>query len=195
MELRPGLQPIGAASRKTHGSAGTFDIDLPARGPVGIECRSGGTALDYQIVVTFAAPVSVSAASITSGVGTIVSTALGGPGIEGTTGATQVTINLTGVTNAQRLTIGLFGVSDGARSGDVGVRLGFVLGDANGNGQVNSTDVGQAKMESGRTLMLSNFRTDVTANGMVNATDVGLVKAQCGFDLPPAPAEPHGEEE
>src|SRR5205807_6821498 len=36
------LLPVTVVSRKTHGSAGTFDIDLPIAGTRGIECRSPG---------------------------------------------------------------------------------------------------------------------------------------------------------
>jgi hypothetical protein len=34
--------PIGAVSRKTHGEAGAFDVDLPLSGSPGIDPRSGG---------------------------------------------------------------------------------------------------------------------------------------------------------
>src|SRR5437764_14533023 len=53
-----GIAPIGAVSRKTHGSAGTFDIDLPLSGPEGIEDRSGGQNWNHSIVVTFPRPNS-----------------------------------------------------------------------------------------------------------------------------------------
>jgi hypothetical protein len=36
------MQLFSVVSRKTHGSAGTFDVDLPSSGWPGIECRSGG---------------------------------------------------------------------------------------------------------------------------------------------------------
>ena len=63
-----------AVSRKTHGSAGSFDVNLPLSGTPGIECRSGGATSDYTIVVTFLANVSVNGnpqAAVTSGIGTI----------------------------------------------------------------------------------------------------------------------------
>src|SRR5207302_1130418 len=48
---------VGAVSRKTHGTAGTFDVDLLPPNS-GIECRSGGTNGDYQVVVTFTVPIT-----------------------------------------------------------------------------------------------------------------------------------------
>src|SRR2546428_7715051 len=36
------LTLVSAVSRKTHGAAGTFDIDLPLTGEPGVECRSAG---------------------------------------------------------------------------------------------------------------------------------------------------------
>ena len=39
--------PVSAASRKTHGAAGTFDVPLPLTGNVGVECRSGGATNGY----------------------------------------------------------------------------------------------------------------------------------------------------
>jgi N-acetylneuraminic acid mutarotase len=56
-----------AFSRKTHGAAGTFDVPLPLTGNVGIECRSGGAANDYQMIINFATTVTVGSASVTSG--------------------------------------------------------------------------------------------------------------------------------
>ena len=63
---------------------------------------------------------------------------------------TQVTLNLTGVTNAQTITLALFDVNDGVKSGDVGVRMGMLIGDTSGNGAVSSTDVSQTKLRSGQ---------------------------------------------
>ena len=48
-----------AVSRKTHGAAGVFDINLPLTGTPGVECRNGsGAGLnDHQIVVSCVGPV------------------------------------------------------------------------------------------------------------------------------------------
>ena len=58
-ELGGTLVPTAAVSRKLHGAAGPFDIPVPLTGPIGVECRDGGPTGDYQIVLTFAAPVTV----------------------------------------------------------------------------------------------------------------------------------------
>ena len=60
-----------AVSRKTHtGAEDTFDVNLPRvalTGPVGIEYRRSAVAGEHQVVVTFAAPVTVGSASVTAG--------------------------------------------------------------------------------------------------------------------------------
>ena len=167
--------PTSVVSRKTHGAAGNFDIDLPLIGTPGIECRTGGTSGDHQMIITFAVPVTFTGAAMTAGTGT-VSTTTG-------SGTTAVTVNLTGVTNAQTITLTLSGVNDGTSAGDVGVRMGVLLGDTTANGTVNSSDIGQAKANSGQTTDGTNFRTDVTVNGAVNSSDIGTIKAQSGTTL------------
>jgi hypothetical protein len=96
------LAPTNVVSRKTHGGAGTFDINLPLTGSVGVECRSGGATNDYQMVISFATPVTVGGASVTSGTGSVSSFSVSG---------SQVTVNLAGVTNAQRITVTLSNVN------------------------------------------------------------------------------------
>src|SRR5439155_5542547 len=48
----PPVPLTAVVSRKVHGSAGTFDVDLPLSGAHGIECRSGGANNDYTLVFT-----------------------------------------------------------------------------------------------------------------------------------------------
>lgn len=186
VELAPGVTPLSAASRKVHGAAGTFDIPLSLSGPVEIECRSGGASGVYQLVLTFATPVTFNSAVVTSGTGMVTGVS---------SAATTVTIDLGGVTNLQRLTVALLGVNDGSNSGDVGVRVGIVLGDTTGNGAVGSSDVSQAKAQSGQPVATANFRNDVNANGAITSSDIGLIKSQSGAVLPPVPAEPTREEQ
>jgi hypothetical protein len=169
------VQPTGAVSRKTHGPAGTFDINLPFIGDPGIECRSGGPSGIHQVVVTFATPVTLNSASVSSGTGSVSSATVNG---------NQVFVNLTGVTNAQTIAVTLFGVNNGTNTGNVVIPMSVLLGDTGGNKTVNSTDVSQTKLQSGTAANLGNFRTDVTVNGLINSSDVSTVKNQSGTALP-----------
>ena len=178
VELAVGVHPSSADSRKTHGAAGDFDVDLPLSGPVGIECRSGGATNVYKMIVNFETPVTFSGAAVTSGTGMVDSTNIESVArIDGGSG-TQVTINLSGVTDVQTITVALFDVDDGTHMGDVGVRMRVMIGDATGNGAVNSSDISSIKAKIGRPIDGTTFRADVTANGDINSGDVGLTKSK-----------------
>ncbi len=167
---------VGVVSRKVHGSSGTFEIDLLST-PPGIECRNGGASGIYQLVVTFANPVSVAGISVMSIDGLA-------SGMVNVTGA-SVTVDLTAVANAQTLGVTLLGVNDGVNAGDVFLPLGVLVGDTNNNGSVSAADIAQIKGQSGQTTTSSNFRTDVTANGnTINASDISLAKTRSGTQLP-----------
>ena len=142
-------------------------------GTPGIECRSGqGAGTDHKMVVTFANPVTVSSASVTSGTGSVS----GSPIVAGNV----VTVNLTGVTNAQTIIVTLSGVNDGVSMGDVVVPMSVLQGDTSGNGTVSGTDVSQTKLQSGQAVTASNFREDVVVNGSINGSDVSAVKLKSG---------------
>ena len=167
-----GFTLTGAVSRKTHGSAGTFDINLPLTGQSGVECRSTGG--NHSLVFTFSDnPVSGNA-SVTSGTATISGTA--------TYNNRTMTVNLTGVADAQTITVMLSNVTDASSRvlPNTTVTVRILAGDTNGNGSVNASDVSQTKARTGQTLDATNFRSDVNANGTVNATDAALVKANVG---------------
>jgi hypothetical protein len=176
--LAPTLNPLSAVSRKVHGTAGTFDVNLPLTGTSGIECRTGGPSGNHQAVVTFPSSVTVNGnpkASVTSGTGTVSNVTVNG---------TIVTIDLTGVTNAQQIVITLFGVSDGTNSADVQVTMGVLEGDTTANGAVNSSDIAQTQSQSGVAVSLSNFREDVTVNGAINSSDISMVQSRSGSAIP-----------
>ncbi len=169
-----------AVSRKVHGDGATFDIDLPLTGKPGIECRSGGANKDYQVVFTFPSAVTFGSATATpgnGGTGSVSSTSRSADG-------KQVTVNLTNVSNVQKITITLLNVNDGSNTNDVGVQMRVVIGDTNGNGTVNSSDVSQTKAQSGAAVTSSNFREDVTVDGSINSSDISLVKSKSGSALP-----------
>jgi hypothetical protein len=173
-----GIVPVSAVSRKTHGTAGTYDVDLPLIGQPGIECRTGGTNGNHTVVITFAVPVTVSSVSATPGAGG------SGSANSFSVSNTEVTVNLTGVSNAQTLTINLTGVTGGSNSGNVSIPMGVLEGDTTGNGLVNSSDITQTRAQSGQPVGLSNFREDVTVNGLINSSDISDVQQHSGTGLP-----------
>jgi hypothetical protein len=168
-------------SRKVHGFAGTFDVDLPMTGVAGVECRSGGTNNDYSIIYTFDRNLTgVGSASISEGTATINSNSGIGPA------ANQYTLNVTGVPNAQHLRVRLDHVHDTAGVDLVNVlaRIDILLGDVNGVTGVTGSDVNTSKAQVGIDLSASNFRNDVNTTGFVSGSDVNIIKAQVGTSLP-----------
>jgi hypothetical protein len=176
---------INAVSRKAHGAAGTFDIGLPLIGAPGIECRSGGTTNDYQMVITFGTPVTFAGAQVTQGTGTATTTSPSG---------NQVFVNLTGVTNAQTIKVTLFAVNDGTATNNVVIPMSILIGDTTNNSAVNSSDIAQTQSQSGQPVTLNNFREDVTVNGLINSSDIAFVQSKSGTALSAtatgAPANP-----
>ncbi len=171
----PGAIPNGdpqVVSRKIHGSAGTFDINLA----LDVECRSGGATNDYQIVFTFPSSVTFNSASVTAGAGSV-------SGSSGS-GTTTAIVNLTGVTNAQRLTVTLSNVNNGTDAGDLSVQMGVLVGDTNGDGSVNAADALQTRDHSGQTTDGTNFRSDINTDGCVNSGDTSAVRVRSGTSLP-----------
>jgi hypothetical protein len=164
---------VRVVSRKTHGAAGTFDIDLPLTGSPGIECRTGGPNGNYTVVFTF--PYAIADCG-SANIGTVTN----GPN------ADQCTVNLTGITNAQYVTVGLSGVTvSGGPVITASVSFGVLVGDTTGNRAVNSSDISQTQSQSGKAVTNDNYREDVTCNGLINSSDIIAVQSASGTALPP----------
>ena len=179
----PTIQPVSVVSRKTHGTVGTFDINLPLTGKRGVECRSGGPNNNYTVVFQFANPLtSVGSASVSSGAGSVSSSSIG-------LNTHEYIVNLTGVTNAQYLTVSLTNAHDSfGNSGNVvGPQMGVLIGDTTANGATNSSDISQTQSQSGIPVNPNNFREDVTVNGAINSSDISLVQSKSGTALPSTP--------
>jgi hypothetical protein len=175
------IDPPTAVSRKVHGSAGPFDVNLPLNGTPGIECRSGGANNEYQIVVKFQTPFSGTdavTATLTGGVGSVSGSASIG-GMDNN----EVTVNLTGVADIQTITLTIDGSSNGNSFSGVAIPMGVLVGDTTASRIVNSSDVGEVKTAVSP-VGVTNFRRDLTANGEFNASDVSLVKLKVGNGLP-----------
>ncbi len=160
---------VSAVSRLNHTGVGDFDVPMPLTGTSGVEDRMAST---YNIVLTFDQAVSSGTASISSGVATV-----GTPTFSGST----MTVPLTGVTNPE--VVGLRVNTINGQATTASVNLGFLVGDTNGDGLVNNSDISQTKAQSGATVGAGNFREDVTVDGLINNSDISLVKSKSGSGL------------
>ena len=177
---------IKAVSRKTHGTAGSFNVNLPLFGPkLGVECRTGGNSGVFKMILTFPTAITLDSTSVTPDPNAPSATAsVSSSSVSGST----VTVNLTGVSNAQTIFVTLSNVSDGTHTNDVSVPMGVLLGDTTNNGSVTSSgspnDVTLTQSKVGQSVTSSTFREDVTVDGVINSTDVNLVQSKVGTKLP-----------
>jgi outer membrane protein assembly factor BamB len=180
----------GAVSRKTHGAAGTFDINMPLTGSSGVECRSGGATHDYSLVATFSGNVNVTGmpqAQVITGSGCVGTGGTCDPNGTVSVSGNIVTVPLTNIADAQVINVQINGVNSASDEPAVNVNIpmGILIGDVNGNRAVNATDVALTKSQVGMAVSVSNFREDVNANGTISSTDVAIVKSDVGTALPP----------
>jgi hypothetical protein len=162
-----------AASRRTHGAAGTFDLPLSTVAPPGInhnpttEPRQGPA---QTIVFTFDKPLNAATVSVTEGTATASAPTFGG---------NSVLVGLTGVTNQQYVTVALTNVAstDGGTGGSASVRIGFLAGDVNQTRVVSVADLGIVNGVLAQVVNASNFLKDVNASGTLTVADKGITNA------------------
>jgi Galactose oxidase, central domain/Dockerin type I domain len=166
------LSLVSAASRKTHGKAGPFDIDLPLTGTPGVECRVGnGGPFLQTIVFTFSEPVTSISGATTTTCGTVNSTTING---------STVTVELGHVTcDGSDITVTVPGVTGASGSVDASATMTLRTDDVNADGVVNKTDLQEIRMNVGRGLVNEDsFRNDITVDGKVNHGDTTLEKSK-----------------
>ena len=177
--VQQGVPLASIVSRKTHGSAGDFDINLPVSGDVGVECRSGGGNGSHRIIFTFATPlISVGSAAISGGSGSVSSSSIGSD-------THQLVVNVTSA-NQQTLTVTLTSVSDtiGNHTQSLSVGIGILFGDSNGDRSVNSGDAQQTRNRSGQLANAASCRSDLNLDGAVNSGDAIIVRSRSGQAIP-----------
>jgi hypothetical protein len=163
------------ASRKTHGAAGMFEVNMPLTGTAGVEPRLGSPGGSHTIVFTFTTPVTGGTA--TSSAGTVSSVTFNG---------NEMLINLSGINDAQTVTLTANNVTSATGAlPSVAASIGFLHADVDGNRSVTASDVSQVKGRSGQGVVDgTSFRNDITANGAINSSDVSLAKSKSGNTLP-----------
>lgn len=172
---------LGVVSRKTHGTAGTYDLPLdqtaPVTGNVTVEPRNvtGAHSIVFQFnsTITAAGTASIVDSSLAAIAGATASTSASG---------TEVSVALTGIPDNIRVKVTLAGVNGG---GAYASSLGFLKGDVNNSRSVNSSDISSVKASSGQPATSSNFLRDLNFSGDVNSSDISIVKAQSGLSLVP----------
>jgi hypothetical protein len=173
-----------AVSRKMHGSGATalpFDVNLPLTGHRGVEYRTGGSAGDYQVIVNFPGAVTVGSASIVGGSGTAAIASVQ---------HSTVTLNLTGITSPQATAVRLANVNNGVSTSDLTIPLTVLVGDVNGDGNVNAGDALLTRSRSGQATNVDNFRADVNGDGTINSGDAAIVRGNSGQTITAGEADP-----
>jgi hypothetical protein len=167
-----------AASRKTHGHIGDFDLELPLSGDVGIESRFGNGK--SEIVFTFNNNVTA-VGGISSTCGTLGKTTVDSADPHNV----LVRINETDC-NQAFVTVTLTAVTDdqGHTLTSASVPFGVLFGDVTADGVVDGADVAAVRAVQGQRTNNSNFRADITTDGGINLRDVRQTKKSRGNALP-----------
>ena len=165
------LNLVSAASRLTHGTAGTFDVSMPLSGTSGVEDRQATT---YNAVFNFDAAVTSGQVTVVSGTATVGAVTFSG---------NSMTAELTGVTSAETVTLRAQNINgDGQPHGDVS--FGFLTGDADGDRRVAKPDQLLVKGNVNQPVTSANFREDLDADGRIGNQDVQIVKTNKGHRIP-----------
>ena len=170
----PAITLTRVVSRKTHGSAGPFDLDLLPPAP-GIEPRNAGPGGQHTLVFTFATPIATcgtaSKGSVTKG-----------------TDPKECIVYLDAVPNAQYTTVALNGVTDvDGNNGNVSATMGALLGDVNATRIVDGNDVSAVQSKTRQRANATTFQFDVNTTGLIDGNDVSTTQGQTRTSLPASP--------
>ncbi len=167
------LSIVSSVSRKTHGTAGDFDV---ASG--GWEGRVPSTSLQgpSKIVTTFnqnIARVNNNNSDVSVSSGTVGSIVVAG---------STLTVNLTGITNRATFTIGYPGIA-AASGGSTTAATNcwqVLAGEASGGSPlvVNTSDFVYVRGRIGMAVSASTFRADVNADGAINTSDFVAIRGR-----------------
>ncbi len=164
---------IGARSRKIHGATGAFELPIDLMQSitdmVTVEPRFLGGG--HKIVFQFNGPVS--------SVGGVGVTPLGSAAANYS--GNEVVVTVWNIPDNRRATVTLTNVNG---STPAQASLGFLVGDVNSSGSINSGDISAVKARVGQATHGANFKFDLNASGSINTGDTSIVKARAGLVLP-----------
>jgi hypothetical protein len=155
--------------------AGDLDIPLPLDGTAGIECRVADSSNQRLVVISLNNEIIAGDVVLTAGNATSNYVARTGNSL-------YVYLN---ATDTQTATLKIQNVTDRFQQTmpAVTVRVAFLLGDANGDGVVNSADATITRNRSGQSTDAANFRADFNADGAINSADSTIARARSGHSL------------
>ena len=172
------LQLLAVQSRKSHGAAGAFDVNIdPApliNGAISVEPR--GIGAGHTIVFQFTVPVtSIGAVASVDAANNAAGAA------NGAFAGNEVLVTLRGIPDNQRVTVSVGNVNNAGV--DFSASLGFLVGDVNASRSVSASDIVAIKAHGGQGVGAANFRFDPGLNGSIGAGDVSAAKARAGTVL------------
>jgi hypothetical protein len=166
---------LGVVSRKTHGAAGIFDLNLsPVATAPTTEPRFGPA---QTVVFQFDKFVVSGTATVSEGTAVVGAVTFSGA---------EMTVNLTGVNNRQYVTVAVSNVvaADGGSGGSGSGRVGYLAGDVNQNRVVTVADLVLVNAQLARLVTASNFLKDVNANGTLTVGDLIRTNSALATALP-----------
>lgn len=175
--LEGAVRLLQAFSRRTHGAAGPFEVDLvhPLSGQTRpVEPRQGGPT---QIVVTFSRPVFAVGDLDLSDVVLTASSGSGGVVTNLSASDNHLIVDLGGATDGTAVRMAFPGIQDS--TGNVvenTLCFNVLAGDADGNSAVNIFDLVVIRNALNGPVNAECYRRDVTADGAVNIFDLVMTR-------------------
>jgi len=164
-----------AVSRKEHGSAGSYDLNLALEPPNSTECRKGGPT---TIILTFSEGIkaldgTIDTTEVSLSAGNLQSLSMSMQKLE-------MTLEISGVPNSSTLTVTLNGIVDLADNPlvDNDLEIKVKTGDATPDGIVNIFDLASVKQALFQEPNENNFINDINIDGIINIFDLEAVKTR-----------------
>ncbi len=170
------VQLLRAFSRRVHGTAGAFEVDLVRPLPPqtrSVEPRQGGPV---DVLVDFSRPVFGVGGLDPSDV--IVIASSGGGGITDLSiDDRRLALTLSGIADRTAVRVAFPGIEDGAGNVvDDTLCFNVLAGDVDGNSTANIFDLVRIRNELNSTVSPSSFRADVAPDGVVNVLDLVVTR-------------------
>lgn len=168
-------------SRKSHGDAGTFDIEIERTatidGAFTVEPRARGAG--HTLIFQFEGAVTG------AGTATVVPVGSATTAFDAAR-PNEVVVNLGSIAENRRVTVTLANVNGSVSLPPVS--LGFLVGDVDNSRAVDGGDINAIKARTGAATNATNAKFDVNLTGSISAADLSTVRTRAGVPPFPVPA-------